>query len=181
MEKALAFAAEKHKGQVRKFEAKPYIYHPMDVSLIASTITLDENILAAALLHDTLEDTDTTKEDIIDLFGEKVLQLILSETENKYSSLPKRETWKKRKEEALNVLKNSDDLGVKILWLSDKLSNIRSCYRYYLEMGDKMFERFNQHDKKMHEWYYKTVGEYVKELSDTSAYREYIELINIIF
>ena len=78
-EKAVAFALERHQGMRRKLTSLPYILHPLETSVIASTVTADAEVLAAALLHDTLEDTSTSKDEIKAEFGERVLALVMSE------------------------------------------------------------------------------------------------------
>lgn len=72
LEKALIFATDAHEGQVRKYTGDPYITHPIAVSKIVETITNDKDIIAAALLHDTVEDTEVTLEEIEENFGSRV-------------------------------------------------------------------------------------------------------------
>ena len=105
-ERAVDFALDAHRGQRRK-DGSIYILHPLEVSVIAGTMTRDEDVLAAAVLHDTVEDTPVTAQDILDNFGEKIAELVAHETENKRPELPAAETWKIRKEESLAVLKDS--------------------------------------------------------------------------
>lgn len=72
LEKALIFATDAHKGQFRKYTGDPYITHPIAVSKIVATITNDEDMIAAALLHDTVEDTEVTLQQIEENFGSRV-------------------------------------------------------------------------------------------------------------
>jgi myo-inositol-1(or 4)-monophosphatase len=65
--------------------------------------------------------------------------------------------------------------------LSDKLANVRELYRDYVEIGDKLWERFNQKDKNMHAWYYRGIAERLNFLTDTIAYNEYIYLLDKVF
>lgn len=180
-ERALLFCAEAHRGAKRKLGSTPYILHPMEVATIAATLTSDEEILAAALLHDVIEDTRFTEEDVRSHFGNRIADLVLSETEDKMRDRPANETWRIRKEKSLSVLTRSSDPGVKIIWLSDKLSNIRSFYRNYLTLGSAMWERFNQRDPAQHAWYYRTIRQLTQELSDTPAWQEFTEKVNFIF
>lgn len=181
LEKSIAFALRAHEGQVRKKSGIPYILHPMEAATIASTLTDDREVLAAVMLHDTVEDTDTTLDEIRREFGERVAQLVKGETENEYPELTREESWKLRKEESLQRLRANNDASVKIMWISDKLSNARSLLRIYEERGDEMWKLFHQKDKSVQEWYYRSVADALKELSDTPAYREYVVLINLIF
>lgn len=181
VDRAIVFATEKHSGQVRKKSSIPYILHPLEVAAIIGGITEDEDIICAGLLHDTVEDTDTTPEEIREVFGSRIYALVASETEDKLSELPPAETWLERKQNSLLVLEYSSEPGVKIMWLADKLSNLRSFYRLYLEMGDDMWQIFNQKDKKKQEWYYRAIADYLSEYSGTTAYEEMCMLIDNIF
>lgn len=181
VEKAIIFAAKAHKGTFRKSTNIPYIVHPMEAGAIAASVTDDEKVIAAAILHDTLEDTDTTPEDIRREFGDEVLRLIESDSEDKREELPPEETWKMRKEETIDYLRNRADKKEKIIALSDKLSNIRAIYRDYQTIGDALWDRFNQKDKNEHAWYYKSFIETLSELKGTAAYEEYCELAVKIF
>lgn len=178
---ALIFAAKAHDGMRRKLSNSPYILHPMEVASIIGTITDDGHVIAAGLLHDTVEDTNVTNEDIKRAFGERVAFLVSCETENKYSDRPSSETWRLRKEESLKVLRDVGDIDVKILWLGDKLSNMRSFYRDYKIEGAALWNNFNQKDSAQHKWYYDTIAEYTKELSNTIAWQEYKRLVNSVF
>jgi myo-inositol-1(or 4)-monophosphatase len=179
-EKAVAFAIKAHEGQKRK-DGSVYILHPLEVAAIAGTMTSDLDILSAAVLHDTVEDTDTTAEDILSNFGERIASLVASETEDKRPDMPSDQSWKIRKVESLEELKNSNDIGVKILWVSDKLSNMRSLYRDFENIGLSVFERFNETDPSEQRWYHGSVLEYTKELSQYTAYREYKKLFELVF
>ena len=109
---AIAFAVKAHDGMRRKKNEAPYILHPMEAAVIVGTMTNDQNLLAAAVLHDVVEDADITLEEIEEKFGRRVRELVESETENKRADLPPTATWRIRKEESLEVLKNTDDIAV---------------------------------------------------------------------
>lgn len=182
VDKAVIFATQKHAGQVRKFGSTPYILHPLEVAVIVSTLTDDENTIAAGVLHDTVEDTDATIEEIRENFGSRVYALVASETEDKLEDRPAADTWEQRKLDSLLVLKYTKDTEVKKMWLADKLSNIRSFYRIHLEIGDELWLSLNQKDKSKQAWYYRTIAEYLKDdLETTAAYKEFCELTDKIF
>ncbi len=178
-EKAVSFAFKAHEGQKRK-GGGIYILHPLEDAAIVGTMTDDEEVLAAAVLHDTVEDTSVTVQDIIDNFGERVAELVAHETENKRPDIPLSESWKIRKEESLAVLKEAGT-ETKMLWIGDKLSNMRALARDYDRTGPEAFERFNVKDKNEHRWYYGTVLEYTKELSAYPAYQELKKLYDHVF
>ncbi len=179
-EKALRFAAEAHKGQKRK-DGGIYFLHPMEVACIIGSITQDEDVIAAGLLHDTVEDTSVTAAEILAEFGPHIAAPVACETEDKRADMPPAESWRIRKEESLEFLKNSEDPGAKILWLGDKLSNIRAISRDYDRVGDAVFERFNQKDKVQQKWYFESVLALLSELGDTAAYREFAAHIRKVF
>ena len=180
-DRAAAFAVEKHSGQTRKKSNAPYILHPMEVAAIVGTMSEDEELLAAAILHDTVEDTDTTLEEIEALFGRRVSLLVMTETEEKREDRPPAETWELRKEETLAILKTTRDLRVKKLWLGDKLSNLRSFARQYRVSGDDLWKAYHQQDPKKQKWYYGEIAEALADLREYDAYLEFMQLMNYIF
>lgn len=179
-EEALHFAVDAHSGMMRKSMRMPYILHPLEVAVIAASMSSDLEVLMAAVLHDVVEDTPVTLEEIRDRFGDRVMRLVYSETENKRPDQPAADTWQIRKEESLEVLQNSDR-DVKILWLSDKLSNMRAFHRTHLKRGDEMWNDFNQKDPAKQAWYYRRIKELTEELSDQRAWNEYTELMELVF
>lgn len=119
--KALRFAAEKHRGQRRKGgDAAPYINHPIAVTELLWRVggVRDINTLVAALLHDTIEDTATTSEEIRAEFGEDVLRLVLECTDDK--SLPKAE---RKRLQIVNAPHKSP--RARQIKLSDKINNVQ--------------------------------------------------------
>ena len=177
----IAFAVKAHDGMRRKKSNAPYILHPMEAAVIVGTMTDDQNLIAAAALHDVVEDAEISIEEIEEKFGKRVRELVESETEDKRADLPPSETWRIRKEESLMFLKNTDDIGVLMVWLGDKLANMRSLYRDFKVEGNDMWQRFNQKDAKQQAWYYRSIVEYTKRLSDTSAWLEYKKLTELVF
>lgn len=182
LEEAIKFATDAHSGQIRKMTNTPYILHPLEVAAIISTMTADLDVMAAGVLHDTVEDCDVDPKEIKRLFGARVSALVQSETEDRTAvNKTKAESWMERKEESLLILKLTKDIDVKRLWLGDKLSNMRSFYREYQKKGDDMWLALNQKDKSKQEWYYRSIIENIGELSDTAAYKEFCGLVNQIF
>ena len=178
---AIAFAVKAHDGMRRKKSDAPYILHPMEAAVIVGTMTCDQNLIAAAALHDVVEDADIAIEEIEERFGMRVRELVASETENKRADLPPAETWRIRKEESLDVLKKTDDIGVLMVWLGDKLANMRAIYRDFKVEGVQMWQRFNQKDVNEQAWYYRTIAKLTERLSNTSAWLEYKTLTELVF
>ena len=179
--KAICFAAEKHEGQTRKGTDIPYIVHPMEAGAIAATLTDDEEIIAAAVLHDVVEDCGVTGGELTALFGERVASLVAADSEDKRESLPAADTWKIRKEETIAEIgkMNRDE---KIIVLADKLSNVRAIYRDYAVLGDRLWEKFNCHDKNEQGWYYKSICDALREdFEKDFAWLELFELTARVF
>ena len=178
---AIAFAVKAHDGMRRKKSDAPYILHPMEAAVIVGTMTSDQNLIAAAVLHDVVEDANVSIKEIEEKFGKRVRELVASETEDKRADLPPAQTWRIRKEESLQVLKNTDDIAVLIVWLGDKLANMRSIYRDFKVEGEQMWQRFNQKNVAEQAWYYRSIAKLTERLSDTSAWLEYKALTELVF
>jgi (p)ppGpp synthase/HD superfamily hydrolase len=172
LDRAIVFATKAHSGTLRKKDGIPYILHPMEVASIAGGITTDVEVLTAALLHDTVEDTNVTLDTIKSQFGDRVAALVASETEDKRRDRSPAETWMQRKVESLAALRNAVDPGVHVLWLSDKLANMRSFARQYEKEGDRMWKDYNQTDPAQQAWYYRTIEALTSDLKDTNAWKE---------
>ena len=178
---AITFAVKAHDGMRRKKSDAPYILHPMEAAVIVGTMTDDQNLIAAAALHDVVEDADITTLEIEEKFGKRVRELVESETEDKRADLPPSDTWRIRKEESLTVLKNTEDIAVLMVWLGDKLANMRAIYRDFKIEGVAMWQRFNQKDVNEQAWYYRSIADLTTRLSYTSAWLEYKTLTELVF
>lgn len=173
LNQAIKYAVDCHSAQLRKGVALPYILHPMEVAVIASTVTEDEDTLVAAVLHDVVEDTAATEGDIEALFGARVAYLVAHDSENKYRDLPASATWQRRKEESIARLRSTADYAVRVIWLSDKLSNVRSLMRLHALKGDAMWDVFNQKDPAKVAWYYRSVVDVLRPTFEgTEAFME---------
>ncbi|MBE5926323.1 MAG: bifunctional (p)ppGpp synthetase/guanosine-3',5'-bis(diphosphate) 3'-pyrophosphohydrolase [Lachnospiraceae bacterium] len=179
-EKAIEFAKAAHKGAKRKGSDVPYINHPIETSLIVYDMTDDVEVIAAAVLHDVIEDTEFSEEDIRREFGDRVARLVADESEDKMRHISAAESWSARKEATIKHLKTAS-LEVKMIALADKLSNMRDTMRDYSLVGDDVWLKFNQKDKKKHEWYQNGILENTKELKDTEAWKEYKKLCDKVF
>ena len=117
--KALSFSAEKHTKQRRKdIDKTPYINHPISLAnILAQRWVIDENVLCAAILHDTIEDTETTVDELQEHFGEKITSIVLEVTDDK--SLEKSVRKQKQVEHAATISHEA-----KLVKLADKIANI---------------------------------------------------------
>ena len=182
IEEAILYATILHQGKVRKGKSTPSILHPLEVAQILSTMTDDQEIITAGILHEIVEDTNGTLDEIKSRFGERVALLVDAETEPAFPGEDRDKSWKKRKELSLLKLKGSEDIGARMLWLADQLANIRSLARNYSETGEAIWSHFRQKDPSLHCWYYRTVAEYVElDLNKTGAYKELIKHINYLW
>ena len=181
-DEAIRLAISAHSGQTRKTDKTPYILHPMEVACIASSVSDNYDLLTAAVLHDAVEDTSVSVDEIAAKFGERVAQIVATETEDKQDGRPPEETWMARKEDSLQRLKDCDDRLVKILWLADKLANLRSLHRALVKDGDAAWSYFHQKDPKEQYWYYRSVADLLKsEFAGSPAWDELDALVEKVF
>ncbi|MBU4540386.1 MAG: HD domain-containing protein [Firmicutes bacterium] len=175
--KAIEFSAKAHEGHFRKGSKIPYITHPLEVAkILGEAVNPKENeaLICAGLLHDTVEDTDTSLETIRREFGEKVADLVASDSENKGLS------WEKRKQNTIDFLKNRATREMQMLACADKLANLRSVKADYERIGDDIWDIFVR-GKEKQAWYYKGVLAALAPLSDLEMYGELRALIHEVF
>lgn len=181
VDKAMRFAIDAHRDTERRGKGFPYIIHPMEAVSIVATISNDPELLAAAALHDTVEDTAVTEEQIRAEFGDRVANLVHAESDVLDPNLPEEETWRARKQAAIDRLSRASR-DAKIVALGDKLSNMRAIERDYLEQGDALWSLFHAPGgKKDHAWHYHGLARALRDLSGTAAYTELLEKIMTVF
>ena len=180
IERAISFASVAHDNQKRKGAGIPYIIHCIETAAVVAGLTNDPEVISAGILHDIIEDTKYTYEDIKKDFGERVADLVGSETEEKMRDKSPESTWKIRKQKALEHFKEASS-EARMIALGDKLSNIRMSVKTYDEKGDDMWLVFNQKDKSEQEWYYRSIGELLSEFSDTVYWKRYMECVDYVF
>ena len=176
IEKAIQFASKAHEGACRKGTSLPYILHPLEAASIAAQITEDPEVIAAAALHDVVEDTSFTEKDIRVLFGNRVADLVMFNTEDKRRERPASETWTMRKQETISHLEQASD-DKKIVAFADKLSNLRSMLMDYIREEESFWDRFAQKDPTKHVWYYFSLLPVFESLftkqKEVTLFREY--------
>lgn len=180
LDRAIVFAVKAHAGTERRGKGYPYIVHPMEAVEIVATMTADQELLAAAILHDTVEDTEVTVEQLKAEFGERVASLVADESDVMPEGMTEEASWHQRKQAAIDRLSKASH-DAKMVALGDKLSNMRAIARDYAEIGDAIWNRFHTKDPKEHEWHYRGLADSLRELKDTEAYREFESLINQVF
>ena len=176
IDKAIAFATRAHEGQLRKGTDIPYIFHPLEVGMIVSRITDDAEVIAAAVLHDTVEDSEAVTLDVIrQEFGDRVAGIVGIESEDKSRS------WIERKGATIRILKEETMWEAKLVALGDKLSNIRCFYADYVKLGEDFWQRFNMKDKGMQGWYYKGLCDALSDLAELEEYQEFCRMVSLVF
>lgn len=185
VDRAIQFAVDAHHDTERRGKGFPYIVHPLEAMEIVATMTTDPELLAAAVLHDTVEDTDVTVEQIREAFGDRVAELVHAESDQLNGEVftggeNEAETWHARKQAAIDRLAAAPH-DAKIVALGDKLSNMRAIWRDYQVKGDDLWHIFHVKDKASHAWHYRGLAASLSELSDTFAYQEFVRLINEVF
>ncbi|MBR3989071.1 MAG: bifunctional (p)ppGpp synthetase/guanosine-3',5'-bis(diphosphate) 3'-pyrophosphohydrolase [Bacteroidales bacterium] len=180
LDRAIIFAVQAHAGTERRGKGFPYIVHPMEAMEIVATITPDQELLAAAALHDTVEDTDVTVEEIRAQFGDRIASLVAAESDEMPEGVSEEDSWHARKKAAIDRLAAASH-DAKIVALGDKLSNMRAIARDYAVKGDELWKIFHASDPKDHEWHYRGLADSLRELSGTFAFQEFEALINQVF
>lgn len=176
-DRAVVFATQAHGGTERRGKAYPYIIHSMEAVSIVATLTNDPEMLAAAILHDTVEDTSVTLDDIREQFGDRVAELVQHETAPVADDAP----WRERKEAQLAQLAEAPH-DSKVVAMGDKLSNMRALAADYRTIGDQLWSRFHApNGKEDIAWYYHSLAGALSELSGTEAYLEFVNLIYEVF
>lgn len=171
VEQAIEFATKAHTGQKRKGNGRPYIYHPLNVGKILARAGFSKEVVAAGILHDVVEDTDITIEEIEKHFGKIVAYLVEAHTEDKSK------TWEERKQHTIEVVE-SGSLEVKALIAADKYDNLQSLIEDYQVLGDKLWDVFKRgYDKQ--KWYHVSITERlligVKQAETPSFFFDFIQ------
>jgi (p)ppGpp synthase/HD superfamily hydrolase len=159
IQRALAFAARKH-TRPRKGTDIPYIIHPAYVALILARHGFNDQVLAAAILHDVLEDTETTPQELSQEFGEKVLSLVQEVSEPDLGR-PKSETWEQRKMAKLDQLRSASPEALAIC-AADRLHNVSNTVDDIAIHGLGVWDRFRRGAEK-HLEYERSVLEILRQ------------------
>lgn len=167
IQKAILMAMEAHKGQVRKGDGKtPYILHPLEVGITLSYYTASEELIAAAILHDVIEDSSIKASEIKQEFGEEVCDAVELLTENK-----KIEDWAERKAENLNRL--SQNKTIYIIKAVDSLVNMKELFALIEDQGEAVWKRFNA-SKEMKMAYFEKIFNEIKADLPASLLEQYV-------
>ena len=159
LDRAIIFAVKAHHNTERRGKGFPYIVHPLEAMEIVATITPDQELLAAAALHDVIEDTEVTVDELREMFGERIARLVHAESDQidgvLFDGQNEEETWHARKQAAIDRLAAAPH--------------------------DALWSIFHVKDKASHEWHYRGLADSLSELSGTFAYQEFVRLIDEVF
>ena len=177
LEKALQYATKAHEGQYRKTKNVPMISHPIRVAAILKEAGFTDDVVAAGYLHDTVEDTPVTIQDIKNEFGEEVARIVAGNTEDKSKS------WEERKQHTIDWVKVAP-IEIKALIIADKWDNLQSMVEDYATMGDTLWDSFKR-GKEKQQWYFSQVAENaiagLKQEEIPSFFHSYRELVAAFF
>jgi len=188
--KAFLYAYEKHKNCPRKGTKIPYIVHPVDVASILlkerNNSDVSDELIVAGLLHDIIEDTETSLDEIENEFGNEVMLLVKAVSEPEefkgQSEDEKKENWKERKSRTIEDIKKADR-DVKLISCADKLSNIRDIINDHFIYGEKVWERFNGSSDEI-KWYYQSMVEAYESgtsIQDTTTFKIFAREVKMFF
>ena len=181
LDKAIEFAVRAHHNTERRGKGFPYIVHPMEAVAIVATLSPDQELLAAAALHDVVEDTAVSIEDLRQAFGDRVANLVELESDKFVDGVKESDSWHDRKQAAINRLAAAPR-DAKMVAMGDKLSNMRAIARDYDLLGDKLWDRFHAPGGRTdHEWHYRGLAQSLNDLAGTHAFTEFTRLIEHVF
>ncbi|MDZ4808471.1 MAG: HD domain-containing protein [Bacteroidota bacterium] len=157
---ALVYATEHHQFQSRKGTKIPYMAHLLNECKLLAEKDCSDEVLAASLLHDIVEDTDVTIEEVEEKFGKQVAEIVRGATELdklEKKAIQKENSWQQRKEHTINFLQNEATIDQLMVTGADKLDNLRSITYDYSKIGDAVWKRFNA-SKEKQSWYYNSIA-----------------------
>jgi len=158
--KALVFATEHHKDQKRKGTKIPYLSHLLNVCKLVAENNCSDEVLAAALLHDVVEDTEVTIEQVEQQFGVAVADIVRGATELdklEKKAIAKEASWQQRKEHTIHFLRQEATTEQLLVSGADKLDNLRSIVYDHARIGEALWQRFNA-SREQQAWYYNALA-----------------------
>lgn len=170
IEKAARISVLAHEGNTRKADGLPYIIHPFMVALKLVKYNFPETVIAAALVHDVLEETDYSPEQLKAELGEKVFEIVRDVTNDKSLS------WEEKKKKYVESVRNGSE-GAKAIAVADKIHNLESLLIAHAEQGPKLWKKFNR-GKEQKLWFENEVLKMLKETWQHPLIEEYEQLLD---
>jgi len=168
---AIEFATKAHVNHFRKGTKVPYIIHPLQVARILIESDCSDHVVIAGILHDTVEDTPVTLDDIEQVFGKEVMNLVKSVSEP-----DKSDPWELRKQHTIESLK-TDPSNVLYVSLADKLDNIKAIKEDFDKVGDAVWERFNR-PYEQQKCYYEALADVFGSRTVDDRYESLVQLFD---
>lgn len=169
IEKATRIAVVAHQNQTRKGDGLPYIIHPFMVAMKLIRYGFSEETVAAALVHDVLEDTDFPEKELKKQLGDKVLEIVKTVTND--DTL----VWEEKKKKYIETVKNGS-IEAKVVATADKIHNLESLLTAYEEQGPTIWQKFNQ-GKEQKVWFEKEMLKMLKKTWQHPLIDEYKALL----
>ncbi len=178
IDKAIKYSARAHNNQFRKGSDIPYISHPFAVAWILKEANATDDQIVAGLLHDVVEDTEITIEEIEAEFGHKIAKLVEA-----CSEFDPKANWESRKKHTHETLRNAP-AEVRLIACADKLHNLRSISLDYDLTGDKVWSKFGR-GKESQSWHYLELADILcddlENYSEGSIFHQFREEVNHLF
>jgi (p)ppGpp synthase/HD superfamily hydrolase len=169
LEKAHRLMLKAHGQQVRKTDGSPYVIHPMMVAKKLARLNFPDEVIAAAMIHDILEDTDITEQQLRQELGDEVVDIILPLSEDKKLE------WEDRKKEYIHDVKNGS-ASTKAVSIADKIHNLESIIETHKTMGSDIWTKFNR-NKEQKMWFEREMLKAFQESWDHPMIAEYEKLL----
>jgi (p)ppGpp synthase/HD superfamily hydrolase len=147
---AIEVAARAHRGHSRKGTQIPYIVHPLAVAKILIEACCAEDVVVAGILHDTVEDTPLSLDEIRHIFGDPVARIVEGSSEP-----DKSRPWEERKTHTIEFLKTASE-AVLLVSCADKIENLEAIREDRERVGEEVWARFRR-GREQQEWYYRSV------------------------
>ena len=163
IEEAIAFAARAHAGQRRKETELPFIWHPLAVGRLLQDEGFPEPVVAAGILHDTVEDTTVVLAEVRERFGDEVAEIVDGCTEPEHKTRP----WEERKRHTIEFMRTAS-IEVRVVAAADKIDNLRAIAVDLGRVGEQVWKRFKR-GREQQEWYYRRVAAAIRENGETPA------------
>lgn len=165
IERAVTFALHAHEGQTRRGEDMPYVVHPLSVGFLLARHGFDDDVVIGGILHDTVEDTHTSLDDIAELFGDVVAELVTTVSHDDALS------WMEKKQHYIERVRQGNE-GAKAISVADKIANAESLLQSYVVFGPELWSHFNAgREKKL--WFEHAMLTMLRETWDHPLIDEY--------
>jgi (p)ppGpp synthase/HD superfamily hydrolase len=186
--KAIKFVAQAHQGHYRKGTNIPYISHLMNVMKILCEIGCDKEVITACILHDVVEDTSVSIEEVERIFGKRVATIVegVSEPDPIRNGPNGKGPWKLRKQHTIEFITKEATLEQLLVSCADKVDNTESIRQDFILNGEKLWERFNA-PKGDQQWYYTSVAAAFEQRSNEfgeslrGISRKLTDNVNVVF